>query len=83
MEKIKRNIAEAISAESAEIWGEALAIPADSIPESIEYPPDKITLKTKTKETKLDSQFLSYFDDCFTFSIVNSSPLSIQFRTLC
>ena len=40
MEKIKRNIAEAISAESAEIWGEALAIPADSIPESIEYPPD-------------------------------------------
>ena len=40
MEKIKRNIAEAISAESAEIWGEALAIPADSIPDSIEYPPD-------------------------------------------
>ena len=40
MENIKRNIAEAISAESAEIWGEALAIPADSIPESIEYPPD-------------------------------------------
>ena len=40
MEKIKRNIAEAISAASAEIWGETLAVPADSIPDSLEYPPD-------------------------------------------
>ena len=40
MENIKRNIAEAISAASAEIWGEALAVSADTIPDSLEYPPD-------------------------------------------
>ena len=40
MDKLKHNIAEAISSESTGIWGEALAIPAESIPDSIEYPPD-------------------------------------------
>ena len=40
MDKLKQNIAEAISSASAEIWGEALKIPADNIPEALEYPPD-------------------------------------------
>lgn len=40
MDKLKNYIAEAISSASAEIWGEALKIPADNIPEALEYPPD-------------------------------------------
>ena len=40
MDKLKQNIAEAISSASAEIWGEALKIAADTIPEALEYPPD-------------------------------------------
>ena len=40
MEKIKYYIAQAISQASAKIWGEALAISADAIPDSLEYPPD-------------------------------------------
>ena len=40
MEKIKYYIAQAISEASAKIWGEALAISADTIPDSLEYPPD-------------------------------------------
>ena len=40
MDKLKHNIAEAISLASAEIWGDALKIPAETIPEALEYPPD-------------------------------------------
>ncbi|MBQ3489920.1 MAG: arginine--tRNA ligase [Clostridia bacterium] len=40
MENIKYHIAQAISEASAKIWGEALAISADTIPAALEYPPD-------------------------------------------
>ncbi|MBQ7309263.1 MAG: arginine--tRNA ligase [Clostridia bacterium] len=40
MDKLKQNIAESISAATAEIWGENLRVPAEDIFGALEYPPD-------------------------------------------